>query len=62
LAIASSELTPVELLYGVCVEVKADDGVFSKAKTLRHVAAHLAKSNDSEFHNPSFALSTPLKE
>ena len=35
---------------GVLVEVEADDLVAGETETLRHVEAHLAESNDSEFH------------
>ena len=35
---------------GVVVEVEADDLVAREAKTLRHVEAHLAKSDDAQFH------------
>ena len=52
---SSRELTPTlagggELGDGVGVEVEADDLVAGEAETLRHVAAHLAEADDSEFH------------
>ncbi len=39
-----------ELGGGVFVEVEADDLVTGEAETLRHVEAHLAETNNSEFH------------
>ena len=52
---SSSELTPEraglgEALYGVSVKVKADDFVARAAQPLRHVAAHLAESDQTKFH------------
>ena len=48
-----------ELGGGVLAEVEADDLVTGEAETLRHVEAHLSKTNNSEFHDVSFLFMLP---
>ena len=43
-----------ELGGGVFAEVEADNLVACETETLRHVEAHLAESDDSEFHGCEF--------